>query len=54
MVEPGSFGQFDVLLGDVVVASKTGSGLLSRVLGRGEFPDEDEVVAAVKAQLTQA
>ena len=53
-VEPGSFGQFDVLIGDEVVASKTGNRLLSRLLGRGEFPDEDEVVAAVKGRLADA
>jgi hypothetical protein len=50
-VEPGSFGQFDVLVGDEVVASKTGDRLLSRFLGRGDFPDENEVVAAVKERL---
>jgi hypothetical protein len=50
-VEPGSFGQFDVLVGDEVVASKTGDRLLSRLLGRGDFPDENEVVAAVKERL---
>ena len=47
----GSFGQFDVLVGDEVVVSKTGGRLLSRLLGRGEFPDENEAVAAVKARL---
>ena len=40
-----------MLVGDAVVASKTGKGLLPRLLGRGEFPDEDEVVATVKARL---
>jgi hypothetical protein len=40
-----------VLVAGEVVASKTGAGLLSRVLGRGEFPDEGDVVAAVKARL---
>lgn len=49
----GSFGQFDVRVDDSVVASKTGPGLLSRLLGRGEFPDEDEAVAAVKARLAE-
>jgi hypothetical protein len=43
-----------VLVGDAVVVSKTGAGLLSRLLGRGEFPDEDEAVAAVKARLATA
>ncbi len=50
-VNEGSLGQFDVLVGDEVVVSKTGGGLLSRLLGRGEFPDENEAVAAVKARL---
>ncbi len=53
-VSPGSFGQFDVLVESTVVASKTGGGLLSRLLGRGDFPDEDETVAAVKARLSQS
>ena len=47
----GSFGQFDLLVDDTVVVSKTGGGLLSRLLGRGEFPDEDEAVAAVRKHM---
>jgi hypothetical protein len=43
-----------VLVGDSVAVSKTGGGLLSRLLGRGDFPDEDEAVAAVKARLADA
>ena len=50
-VRPGSFGQFDVRVAGRVVASKTGPGVLSRLLGRGEFPDEDAVVAAVRERL---
>ena len=46
----GSFGQFDVF---AVVASKTGAGVLARLLGRGEFPDEDEVLAAVETELAR-
>ncbi len=53
-VTPGAFGQFDVRVGDDIVASKTSGGLVSRLLGRGEFPDEDETVAAVKARLADA
>ena len=53
-VSAGAFGQFDVLVGGDVVVSKTGGGLLSRLLGRGDFPDEDQAVAAVKARLAQA
>ena len=40
-----------MLVGDAVVVSKTGKGLLPRLLGRGEFPDENEAVAAVKAHI---
>ena len=48
-IEPGASGQFDVLVGDDLVASQ-GGGLLGRLLGRG-FPDEAEAVAAVKSRL---
>ena len=50
-VTAGSFGQFDVLVDGSVVVSKTGSGIFLRLLGRGEFPNEDEAVAAVKTRL---
>jgi len=53
-VSPGSFGQFDVVVDVAVVASKTGPGLLDRLRGKGEFPDEDEVVAAVSKRLVKS
>ena len=49
----GAFGQFDVRVDDEILVSKTGPGLLPRLLGRGEFPDEEEVVQAVKRRLAE-
>ncbi len=44
-------GQFDVFVGDDVVASKQSKGLLARLSGDKGFPNEDEAVAAVEAKL---
>ena len=47
----GSRGQFDVLVGDQVVATKQKVSLWSRLMGDPGFPDEDSTVAAVRARL---
>jgi hypothetical protein len=43
-----------VIVGDRVVASKSKSGLLGKIVGKGGFPDEDEAVAAVRSALATA
>lgn len=48
-LEEGYLTQFDVVVGEDVVATRGGS-LLKRLLGGG-WPDPDEVVAAVRARL---
>jgi len=42
-------GQFDVLVGDAVVASRGGNPLTRILLGAG-FPDFDELVDTLAAQ----
>jgi hypothetical protein len=42
-----------VLVDGAVIASKTGPHLLSRLLGRGAFPNEDEVVSAVSGAVSK-
>ncbi len=44
-------GQFDVFVGDDLVASKQKKNLLRQMLGDKGFPDEDAAVAAVEAKL---
>lgn len=48
----GSRGQFDVFLGDELIASKSGAGLVQRLLGGG-FPDDDETLAALAKKLAE-
>jgi hypothetical protein len=50
-IQPGKTGQFDVFVGPDVVASKSSTGILGRLLGSKGFPDEAEAVAAVQARL---
>ena len=47
----GSRGQFDVLVGDQLVATKHKVSLWSKLMGNPGFPDEDSAVAAVRARL---
>lgn len=49
-IEVGSPGQFDVFLGDEVVASKGQAGFLAKLLGGG-FPDESAVVEILRQRL---
>jgi hypothetical protein len=50
----GSRGQFDVFVGEQVVATKQKVSLWARLLGNPGFPDEESAVAAVRAQLADA
>ena len=50
----GSRGQFDVFVGERVVASKQKVSLWARLLGNPGFPDEDSAIAAVRARLADA
>jgi hypothetical protein len=50
-MEVGASGQFDVLLGDELVASKTRTGLVQRLLGNNGFPDEGAVIAELRGRL---
>ncbi len=50
-ITPGSFGQFDVLLDGERVAGKQAKGWAARLLRSGDFPEEDEVIAAVRTRL---
>lgn len=50
-LEVGGSGQFDVLVDGALVASKE-RGLLSRLLGRGDFPDEAATVRAIRSKLS--
>lgn len=50
----GASGQFDVLVGGEVVASKEKAGLLKKLFGGGGFPDEEAAVQAVKKKLGAA
>ena len=47
-MEVGARGQFDVLVDDVLVASRA-TGFMARLLGGG-WPDENEVVEAVRSR----
>ena len=47
----GSRGQFDVLVGDQVVATKQKVSLWSKLLGEPGFPDEESAVAAVRSAM---
>ena len=51
MVARGAFGQFDVLVDGERVAGKRAPGLLARLLRSGEFPEEAEVIAALRQRL---
>lgn len=48
MLEVGRPGQFDVLVGDQVIATR-GASLLARLFGGG-WPDPARVVAALRAR----
>ncbi len=46
----GTWAQFDVFVDGTRVASKLNdAGLVGTALGVGEFPDDDETVAAIRA-----
>jgi hypothetical protein len=47
----GRSGQFDVLVGDTVVATKRAVGFVARLLGDKGFPNEADAVAKVRAHL---
>ena len=42
-----------MFVGETVVASKTGPSRLSRLLGRGGFPDASETIAIVAERLAR-
>lgn len=50
-IAPGSFGQFDVLVDGERVAGKQAKGLVARLLRSGEFPEEGEVIEALRSRL---
>ena len=52
-IAPGSFGQFDVLVGGRRVAGKQATGWFARLVRSGEFPDEAEAIAAVRDALAR-
>lgn len=51
-MEPGKRGQFEVFLGDEVVAGRE-KGFLTRLLGGG-WPDPEDVVATLGKRLAAA
>lgn len=53
-IKPGARGQFDVLVGGALVASKHATGDMARLIGQGGFPDEQLTVEAVSRQLGEA
>lgn len=53
-MQAGASGQFDVLIGGDVVATKRHPGFLKWILGDPGFPEEGAAIAAVKARLAQS
>ncbi len=55
VVESGTWGQFDILLDDELVATKNGEqGRLGKFLSLGDFPEPERTIAALKERLEQA
>lgn len=50
-LQVGARGQFDVVVGGEVVASKQQVGVFARLLGGDGFPEAEAVVSAVEAKL---